>query len=146
MTYRRLLDSVLADELSFMVARARTATSAPANRQLRRLGLRVRSYSVLALACSGLEPSQREIADFLLLDPSQVVSIIDDLEARSLIERSPSPGDRRIKVLRATDQGHDLFREAQEITSEVEARLVSRLSEEERRTLASLMRRVSYQD
>jgi MarR family transcriptional regulator, organic hydroperoxide resistance regulator len=45
------------------------------------------------------------IADRLLCDASNVTGIADRLEARGLIERRPSPGDRRIKTLALTDEG-----------------------------------------
>jgi hypothetical protein len=51
--------------------------------------------SVLWLACQDFEPSQRELSGFLGLDPSQVVSLIDDLQGRGLVERKPDKRDNR---------------------------------------------------
>ncbi|MDF2499054.1 MAG: MarR family transcriptional regulator, partial [Arthrobacter koreensis] len=64
----RLYSSDLANETEFLAARARSVGSRRANEHLAALDLKVRSYSVLSLACSGLNPSQRELAEFLFLD------------------------------------------------------------------------------
>lgn len=43
------------------------------------------------------EPTQRELTDFLSLDPSQVVSLVDDLKRRGLVERAAGKQDRRAR-------------------------------------------------
>lgn len=53
------------------------------------------SFSHAVAVCSGLDPTQRELADFLSLDPSQVVTLVDDLERRGLVERMQGEQDRR---------------------------------------------------
>ncbi|MFH8679647.1 MarR family winged helix-turn-helix transcriptional regulator [Streptomyces lydicus] len=47
----------------------------------------------------------RRIADRLHAEPSNVTAIIDRLEAGGLVERSPDPGDRRVKRVAATTAG-----------------------------------------
>ena len=82
------LQSRPADDLSFLLARANALSLAAGNAALAQHGLRVRSYSVLALAAGDARPSQRELAEFLRLDPSQVVALVDDLQARGLVGAS----------------------------------------------------------
>ena len=88
----RLYSSELANETEFLAARARSVGSRRANEDLASLDLKVRSYSVLSLACSGLNPSQRELAEFLFLDPSQIVALVDQLEKRGAVKRKADPG------------------------------------------------------
>ena len=83
----------LFDDLSFLLARANALSLAAGNAALGAYGLRVRSYSVLALAAGGRRPSQRELAELLRLDPSQVVALVDDLQARG--PRHPRARPRR---------------------------------------------------
>ena len=64
---------------------------AAGNASLAEHGLKARSYSVLALPASDARPSQRELAEFLRLDPSQVVGLVDGLQARGLVRREPDP-------------------------------------------------------
>jgi DNA-binding MarR family transcriptional regulator len=47
----------------------------------------------------------RRIADRLYAEPSNVTAIIDRLESRGLVERHPDPGDRRVKLVAATEVG-----------------------------------------
>ncbi len=46
-----------------------------------------------------------ELAGRLACDASNVTGLTDRLEARGLVERRASPGDRRVKVLALTDEG-----------------------------------------
>jgi DNA-binding MarR family transcriptional regulator len=61
-----------------------------------------------------LEPGKplpmNSLADLLVCDASNVTGIVDKLEARGLIERQPSPGDRRVKMLTVTPRGAELRR------------------------------------
>lgn len=140
----RLETTELADEIEFLTARARSLGSSRANQLLADLDLKVRSYSVLSLACSGENPSQRELADFLSLDPSQIVSLVDQLEKRGAVTREADPRDRRSKVIAATAAGRRLYRAAAAVVRESEAQSLRRLNEAERDTLRSLLRRVAF--
>src|SRR3954452_14358553 len=123
----RLYSTDLASEIEFLTARARSLGSGRANNMLAELDLKVRSYSVLSLACSGENPSQRELADFLSLDPSQIVSLVDQLEKRGAVSREADPRDRRSKVIAATAAGRRLYRAAAAIVRESEAHSLRRL-------------------
>ena len=114
---RRLFSTDLANEPEFLAARARSVGSAHANAALAPLDLKVRSYSVLSLAASGMQPSQRELAEFLALDPSQIVALVDQLESRGAVLRSADPRDRRSNIITATDSGQALYSEAARLVS-----------------------------
>ena len=45
------------------------------------------------------------LAGMLACDSSNVTGIVDRLESRGLVERQPSPTDRRVKLLVLTDEG-----------------------------------------
>ena len=140
----RLSSAPIANEIEFLLARARTVGIIRANQALGSLGLKVRHYVVLSLAASDLTPSQRELAEFLQLDPSQIVSTIDVLEARGWVERKPSPEDRRIKVLHATTAGQGVLAQAQTAIQEAERDSLADLSLDEREQLRGLLKRISF--
>jgi DNA-binding MarR family transcriptional regulator len=97
----------LADDLGFLLSRASGQVVRATNAALAEHGLRVRQYSVLALACEtpdGL--SQRELATVLGLDPSQVVLLVDELVTAGLVERQAPEADRRTRLVVATPEGH----------------------------------------
>lgn len=135
--------SPLTDEPLFLMARASSLGSAAANKKLARLALKVRQYSVLALACGDPAPTQTEVSSFLVLDPSQVVGIVDDLEQRGAVERRPGAHDRRSKTVRATADGRRLFAEARSLLSESTADSLAALTAEEQDQLNELLRRIA---
>jgi DNA-binding MarR family transcriptional regulator len=137
-------NSALAEEIEFLVARARALGSSLGNRRLEPHGLRVRSYSVLSLACEPAPPTQRQLAEFLQLDPSQIVALVDSLKADGLVVRSPDPVDRRSNIISATDAGRQRFAAASEATRAAEAEALAGLSASERETLRGLLARVAF--
>lgn len=114
-----------------------------ARAHLRPLGLHVRSYSVLALAGEGGGRTQREVADYLDLDPSQVVSLVDELEGQGLVTREVVPGDRRSRLIRATDQGCSVLEAGRLATAAAESETLGALTAEERETLVRLLQRAA---
>lgn len=104
----------LSDDIGFLLSRVGATMSSAAKSALAPFDLRVRSYSVLALACEhsgGL--GQRQIAEELGLDPSQIVALVDDLETQELITRRVDPDDRRNKRIHATEAGRGVCVDAQ---------------------------------
>jgi DNA-binding MarR family transcriptional regulator len=96
----------LADDLGFLLSRASGQVVRATNAALAEHGLRVRQYSVLALACESADGiSQRELATVLGLDPSQVVLLVDELTSARLVERQAPEADRRTRLVVATDEG-----------------------------------------
>lgn len=133
----------LSDDLSFLLARASALSNAAGNAALAPFGLKVRSYSVLALAAQQSHPSQREIAEYLRLDPSQVVALVDDLQHLGLVVREPDPADRRANVIAATTDGLQLLARARVELQRAERELHAKLTEQDRATLGDLLRTVA---
>jgi DNA-binding MarR family transcriptional regulator len=99
----------LTDDLGFLISRASGVLVRATNAALAAHGLRVRQYSVLVLACDAPDGvSQRELADTLGLDPSQVVLLVDELAGAGLVARRPSEADRRTRLVVATDAGREV--------------------------------------
>ncbi|BEL03664.1 MarR family transcriptional regulator [Actinoplanes sichuanensis] len=140
----RLLGSDLAADPAFLLARARAVTSGVANARLAGFQLKVRSLSVLWLASQGFGPSQRELSDFLGLDPSQVVALVDDLQGRGLVERRPDERDRRSRIIVATEAGLELLEQALvEIRAAGDSTFAG-LTDDERKTLTGLLTKVAF--
>jgi DNA-binding MarR family transcriptional regulator len=60
-----------------------------------------------AVALLGLDTplSQRELADCLRYDASNITGIVDGLERRGLVERQVDPTDRRVRRIVVTEDG-----------------------------------------
>jgi DNA-binding MarR family transcriptional regulator len=139
----RFATSELAQETEFLLARARAAGTGLANSRLLGLGLKARSYAVLSLAASGLEPTQRELAEFLSLDASQIVALVDHLEKENLVERRPAPSDRRTNVIVATTSGKQIYARARDVARETEGESLSVLTVSEREELRRLLSKIT---
>ena len=122
---------LLGNDPVFMLIRAGALGRARGKEVLADLGLRTRDYSVLNTAASGLV-TQKELAEFLMLNPSQVVALVDGLEKRGLVKRSPSPHDRRAKIVTATGKGHKVFAEARDRLRRTHDVMFAPLTAEER--------------
>lgn len=140
----RLARSGLSNEIQFLAARARSLGTDRANSRLAALDLKVRSYSVLALACVPGGLSQRDLAQYLCLDPSQIVALVDGLEQRGLVERLADPGDRRSKVIYATDAGKKLYGSAADTVRGAEEASLRNLTDGERDRLRGLLRKIAF--
>jgi DNA-binding MarR family transcriptional regulator len=75
------------------------------------------------LLLRGLEPPRPmgEVADAMCCDPSNVTTMIDRLQGRGLVERTPGSEDRRVKMLSLTSEGRVLLRK---VDQELERRLL----------------------
>lgn len=62
---------------------------------------------LLALVVMEPRPMNR-LAVELRCEPSNVTGLVDKLEKRDLVERQPSPHDRRVKLIAATPAGAEL--------------------------------------
>ena len=69
------------------------------------LGLSQVQCHVLHLIEPGRPVPMSRLAEVLSCDASNVTGLVDRLEARGLLARRPSPGDRRVKVLALTPPG-----------------------------------------
>lgn len=136
-----------ADDLGFLLSRASGVVAKSVSEALAPLGLRVRSYSVLAFAteeAGGV--NQRRLAALMGLDPSQVVALIDELESRGLVRRGSDPSDRRNKLIEATEEGRRLRRTAQRRVEEEHVDSFERIPEEHVHILRETLRRIAFPD
>ncbi|MEV6211318.1 MarR family transcriptional regulator [Kitasatospora sp. NPDC051914] len=67
--------------------------------------------------------SQRDLAEGLTLTSGGTTRLVDRMEQAGLVRRTPSPADRRITLVQATDRGADAFHRA----TEVHAAIVERM-------------------
>ncbi|TDC89277.1 MarR family transcriptional regulator [Actinomadura sp. 7K507] len=82
------------------------------------------------------------MAGYLLLDPTLMVGLFDDLEADGLCERTRDPRDRRRHRVRITEKGRELHRRARTLADEVGADVFGPLSDDEPRVVVRAIGRV----
>ena len=83
------------------------------------------------------------MADFLSLDPSQIVALVDELEKRGLVVRAPGKQDRRAKTVTATAKG-GAARAGRRAARRAEAEVLNGLPAEESAQLRALLRKALW--
>jgi DNA-binding MarR family transcriptional regulator len=85
------------------------------------------------------ELSQLELSKRLGLDPTIVVGLIDDLEARRAIKRVRDPADRRRYLMEVTPTGRKLHATAAAEMAEAEREFLAPLPAQERKELRRML-------
>ena len=106
------------------------------------LALRRVDYTILVLVDANPDATNRQLARLLGLSMPYLTITLDKLAARGLVSRTRSEADRRSSLLRLTDEGRSLLREAEDIAATMEKRLLAPLSSGERALLFELLRKV----
>ncbi len=99
-------------------------------------------FGVLVIIEANPDLKQSELARATHLDRSTVVTVIDNLERRGLVERRVALHDRRSNAIRLTAAGSTLLRKLKRQVSQHEKRLLENFSDSERATFIGLLRKV----
>lgn len=94
------------------------------------LDITPRHVGLLTAAASQEAPSQSELGAWLGVGPSTVVAIVDELETRGAVVRSPDLSNRRRMIITVTDEGTRLLAEATRRAEELDQELFSELPSE----------------
>ena len=115
---------------------------------------RLRAAAMAAFAAYDVTPSQvrairvlathggvrsSELAQHLRIAPRSATEVVDALEAKGLVERSPDPGDRRATVVGLTARGHELSDEVRRARGVEAEKLFERLTKTDRAALARIL-------
>jgi MarR family transcriptional regulator, lower aerobic nicotinate degradation pathway regulator len=75
----------------------------------------------------------------IAFDRSTLGSVIERLESKKLIDRKPSGGDKRVKLLYLTKAGAAILREIMPSVEKAQARMLQPLKPADRKVLVSLL-------
>lgn len=89
---------------------------------------------------------QRDLADFLGVQPGHVSEVVDALERQGLITRVLDPADRRIHRLEATLRAHEFHQRIHELSGESVHPLFRRWTDSEIEALYALLKRLAEED
>ncbi|GAA2605575.1 MarR family winged helix-turn-helix transcriptional regulator [Paractinoplanes durhamensis] len=134
----------VAGRLGYLLKHAQMQYAELTTEAMRPHGITGRQCAVLT-AIDDQEPqSQQEVARRLDLDRTTMVALIDELEAKGLVSRSPAPDDRRKNVVALTALGRGTLTAALAATTEAENTFLAPLSRSDaeafRRLLAAVVR------
>jgi DNA-binding MarR family transcriptional regulator len=105
-------------------------------------GLRSYHYRLLAALEEWGPTSQADLARSTGVDRSDVVTVLGELERLGLIERTVDPKNRRRNVVSITRTGSGQLRALDRVLDEVQERVLAPLSQNERRQLMKLLRKL----
>jgi DNA-binding MarR family transcriptional regulator len=111
--------------------------------RLQPLGVEPRTYAVLMTLFANDGQSQRELSQRLGIHRNVMVSVIDNLEAKGLVERLPHPTDRRAFAVTMTAQARRLLPTLDAEGRAQEDQLAAPLSADERLALLHQLQKIS---
>jgi DNA-binding MarR family transcriptional regulator len=103
------------------------------------LGLRPRHLVALTMLRDGGDCTQQALATTLEMDGTNIVGLLNELEAEKLIERRRSPEDRRRHLVELTDAGAKRLAKVESALAAVENEVLGALDESQRETLYNLL-------
>jgi DNA-binding MarR family transcriptional regulator len=107
------------------------------------LGLRPRHMVALTVLRDGGGSTQQALAATLAMDGTNIVGLLNDLEAKNLIERRRSPEDRRRHTVELTEVGATQLSNVEFALLSAEDEVLGALSETQRETLHNLLQQAA---
>ncbi len=127
----------------YLMARLGEASRRRFHKALEPEGLHPRHFGVMTMLAAHPGMSQHQLHEHTAIDPSSMVSVIDELEARGLAERRPDPADRRARQVFLTGQGEQTLKRIRALAAGLQREFFGALSAQERKTLHALLRKLA---
>jgi len=128
--------SALLDHMA-RLARARTEATLEAH------GLRPRHLVAMTVLREHAPATQQSLAAALAIDRTNLVGLLNELEADGYVERRRSAEDRRRHIVELTPAGERTLAAAERAIEEAEAEVFHGLDAQERATLHALLQRAT---
>src|SRR4030081_1000010 len=107
------------------------------------LGLRPRHLVALTVLRNRGDCTQQSLATTLEMDGTNIVGLLNELEAENLIERRRSPEDRRRHVVELTNAGAKQLAKAESALAAGEDEVFGALASDQRETLYQLLQQAT---
>src|SRR2546430_11725703 len=128
---------------AMLIFRLARVTGYRLTQALAALEMRTNEFAVLHHLHQVGPLSQQELGGALRINPSNLVGLLDDLEADGLIVRPRDPRDRRRHLVGVTPAGHRRLAEAKRAGEQAEQALLPPLSRAEQRELHESLERLA---
>jgi DNA-binding MarR family transcriptional regulator len=103
------------------------------------LGMRLKGYVALCYLVDRASATQQELGEKMMVDPNNLVLMLNELEDAGYLVRRRDPDDRRRHIVELTDAGREAIKAAEEGMESVEEEILAALSPKERATLRELL-------
>lgn len=105
------------------------------------LGQTLKEIATLSFLRDYEDTTQQALVEGLCIDANYCVLLLNDLESAGLVERRRDPADRRRHIVSMTDLGRKALQQAEAAQQTLEDDILVALNEQERSTLAQLLRK-----
>jgi DNA-binding MarR family transcriptional regulator len=126
-----------------LIFRLARVTGYQLGRALEALQMRTHEFAVLHHLHHAGPLSQQQLGGALRINPSNLVGLLDALEADGLIVRPRDPSDRRRHLVDLTAAGETRLAQAKRAVSEAEQEFLAPLSTSERAQLYAMLERLA---
>jgi DNA-binding MarR family transcriptional regulator len=137
------IHAALTRHTGFLISRMGMVAQKRFAERIHSLGLTTRMWGALNVLEAEGAITQHALCQCVGMDPSSMVSTIDELEANGLVERRRHPSDRRAHALHVTEQGRQTLARGRELAKRAQDDLLAPLNAEERRQLHELLLRLA---
>jgi DNA-binding MarR family transcriptional regulator len=132
------LPTEIRSSIGYLLFRCNAVSYRSVNAGLASLGLEVRHFGILCSLRDGPQ-SQGWLGEFLGIDRTTMVQLVDSLEAKGFVERQRNPADRRSYALTLTPAGSEAWERSRRHIERSESELLATLEEDDRETLRRLL-------
>lgn len=136
--------SDLKRDFCFALGEATRLSRQAMDRQMKPLGLSQATWRTLFwLDRHGEGITQRVLAEKMGIEGPTLVRLLDNLERSGLVERQPSPTDRRANILRLTAKARPVVKAINRVAEEIRAELLDGLDDEAVEAAQSVLQRMA---
>jgi MarR family transcriptional regulator for hemolysin len=112
------------------------------NEELAPHGITFRQWQVFAWLAMEGSLAQNELAERMQIEPATLVTVLDRMEQHDWITREPCPGDRRKKLVRATEKAKPIWEESVACAQRIREAAVQDFTPKERDQLFDYLQRM----
>lgn len=101
-------------------------------------------FAAMAAICDAPGSDQASIAAAIAYDRATIGGVIDRLEQKGWVVRRTGRKDRRAREVALTEAGHAILKQTRPVVRDLQADILSGLTEEERQTFIQLARKATH--
>jgi MarR family transcriptional regulator, 2-MHQ and catechol-resistance regulon repressor len=105
-------------------------------------GMRTSDFTVLEALYHKGQQTIKQITQAVLINTGSITYVIDKLEKKGLLERTPCKDDRRVVYIQLTDQGIKLMEEIFPLHQQVIESVFEDVTDEEKKIVIDALKRI----
>ena len=121
--------------ISYVVARLERAVRTAINERVKPYGLTTLQYTTLSILGHGGELSNAQLARRAYMTPQSMSEVLDALERKSLVERTPHPNHRRVFPAALTAKGSKVLEACNAAVDDLENEMLGELTPHQLKSL-----------